>query len=395
MANRKCARTWVWVANVLGRTWKQRGILLVVGFAASALYGAPIRLRVEQRVNPLGIDEMHPTFSWQSDATEPDWKQSGYRILVASSANLLAQSKGDVWDSGRMESSESVNVAYGGVELKSRQRYFWTVAVWDAHGKMERAANEAWWEMGLLQPGEWSAAWIRRRDPNAEQELRSVRWIGLPEASAEQVAQPISAEFSYKFHLDRRPLSAMLHVLAPGAFTTRVNDTVTGHKVAWNSFDFEDVRDALVYGAGAKGDNTIVVSVSAPASRDKTVSLPAALAAVLRLDKGEGEVLDAVSDGEWFARRTGEAGSDWSAAKELGGITELRLGTGMDRLSRAVNPPQRISTDASLFRKEFVASDAVVSARLYITALGSYKAFINGKPIGGDALTPGFTNYRM
>jgi alpha-L-rhamnosidase len=139
--------------------------LLSVG---SAVYAAPVRLRVEQRTNPLGIDVVKPVFSWQSDATERDWKQSGYRILVAGSAAALAQGKGDVWDSGHVDFSESVGIAYGGPELKSRQRYFWTVEVWDGHGAVARAASPVWWEMGLLQPSDWKADWIRRNDPDAD-----------------------------------------------------------------------------------------------------------------------------------------------------------------------------------------------------------------------------------
>jgi alpha-L-rhamnosidase len=371
---------------------KNCSVLLVMGFLASALHGAPVQLRVEQRVNPLGIDEMRPALSWQSDATERGWRQSAYRVLVASSADLLAQGKGDVWDSGRVESSESVNVVYGGPELRSRQRYFWTVEAWDSRGKMERAANGAWWEMGLLGPGDWQGAWIRRSDPAAEKELQSIRWIGLPEARVDEVAQPTSAEFRYTFHLDKKPVSASLHVLSPGKYTARVNGVETGHKSSWNSFDREDVRDRLVFGAGAAGDNTIVVNVTAPVSQDKTVSRPAALAAVLRVDEGNGKAMDVVTDGKWQVR--GAEGASWASAKELGGVTELPLGTGIDRVAHAVAPQDRVDSGASLLRKEFVVSKAVVSARLYVTAMGSYEAFLNGKAVGRDSLIPGFTDYR-
>ncbi len=394
MLNNKRSQKWFSFCNSACRRLgiRQYRVLAVMWFVAGPLYGAPVQLRVEQRVNPLGMDELHPVLSWQSDATEREWRQSAYRVLVASSADLLTQGKPDVWDSGRVESSESVNVAYGGPELKSRQRYFWTVEVWDSRGKIERGASGAWWEMGLLGPGDWQAAWIRRNDPAAEKELQSIRWIGLPEARVEEVAQPASAEFSYKFHLDKKPLSASLHVLSPGKFTARVNGAETGHKSSWNSFDREDVRDRLVSGVGAAGDNTIVVSVTAPVSRDKTISLPAALAAVLRVDEGSGAARDIVSDRKWMVR--GAEGADWVSAKELGGVTELRLGTGIDRVSQAVAAQDRVDSGASLFRKEFAVAKAVVSARLYVTALGSYKAFLNGKAVDEDLLTPGFTDYR-
>ncbi|HEY6374903.1 MAG TPA: family 78 glycoside hydrolase catalytic domain, partial [Edaphobacter sp.] len=362
--------------------------LLAVG---RVVYAVPVRLRVEQSTNPMGIDVVHPVFSWQSDAMERDWKQSGYRILVAGSAAALRQGKGDVWDSGRVDSSESVGIAYGGPELKSRQRYFWTVEVWDGHGTAALAVNPAWWEMGLLQPSDWKAEWIRRNDPDAERELRSIHWIGLPEAETGQVEQPTTAEFEYKLHLDGQPRSASLHVFSPGAFTAHVNGVVTGRKSDWSSFDREDVREQLVYGEGAKGDNLIVVSVVAPKSRDAKASLAAALAAALRIDGGDGKTLDIVSDGQWRVRKPD---AEWSSAKDLGAVTDLRLGTGPDRLGQAVAPPERVSSGASLFRREFAAPGAVVSARLYVTALGSYRAFLNGKAVGESVLTPDFTDYR-
>jgi len=35
----------------------------------------------------------------------------------------------------------------------------------------------------------------------------------------------------------------------------------------------------------------------------------------------------------------------------------------------------------------------VTAARLYVTALGSYRMFINGARVGQDVLTPDFTDY--
>jgi alpha-L-rhamnosidase len=46
-----------------------------------------------------------------------------------------------------------------------------------------------------------------------------------------------------------------------------------------------------------------------------------------------------------------------------------------------------------LFRKQFNTSKKIKSATLYITALGMYEAYLNGKKIGNDYLTPGWTSY--
>ena len=46
-------------------------------------------------------------------------------------------------------------------------------------------------------------------------------------------------------------------------------------------------------------------------------------------------------------------------------------------------------------RNSFRVTKRVVSARLYATALGAYKAYINGKPVGDQVLAPGWTDYRQ
>lgn len=47
-----------------------------------------------------------------------------------------------------------------------------------------------------------------------------------------------------------------------------------------------------------------------------------------------------------------------------------------------------------LFRKTFYAKKKITSARLYISGLGYYEAYINGNKIGDHVLDPGFTTYK-
>lgn len=53
----------------------------------------------------------------------------------------------------------------------------------------------------------------------------------------------------------------------------------------------------------------------------------------------------------------------------------------------------RTSIPAPFLRKSFTVGGKVARARLYITALGLYEAFINGQRIGEGELLPGWTNY--
>ena len=357
--------------------------------AAGEVHAAPVKLRVDQRVNPLGIDVMRPVFSWQSDSVERNWKQSAYRVRVASMQAGLASGKADVWDSGRVASSESVGIAYAGPELKSRQRYYWSVEVWDAQGRSSKPVTTAWWEMGLLAPEDWLAKWIRREDQEEDAELKQIRVIGLRNAEPGPAAQPVKAEFRYQLHLTKRPFGASLHVFAPGSFVAKVNGVETGHKTEWSSFSREEILGHLRFGEGAKGDNEIVLTVSAPKTKDASKSYPAAVAAVVRIGTSATETERIVTGANWQA----SDGASWVAAKDLGTLSELSLGTAADRVSRTP-PPERVASEASLFRREFAVRSGVVSARLYVTGLGSYRVFLNGKRVGEDELTPGFTDFR-
>src|SRR5271168_1098100 len=91
------------------------GIFLLTVFAAAhVVHADPVHLRANSLENPLGIDSLRPTFSWQSNAKTPNWMQSAYEVLVATDAKNLLPGKADGWDSGQIKSSESVNVTYGG-----------------------------------------------------------------------------------------------------------------------------------------------------------------------------------------------------------------------------------------------------------------------------------------
>jgi len=123
----------------------------------------PATLRCEYRVNPQGIDEAQPRLTWQIESGQRGAKQTAYQILVASSAKLLKQNTGDLWDSGNISSGDTVNISYAGKPLVSRQQCFWKVCVWDGNDK-SKWSEAASWTMGLLQPEDWQANYISFRD---------------------------------------------------------------------------------------------------------------------------------------------------------------------------------------------------------------------------------------
>jgi alpha-L-rhamnosidase len=123
----------------------------------------PVDLRCEYLKNPLGIDRIHPRLSWRLQAAPSGGRglmQSAFQILVAASEPALADDKGDLWDSGKMDSDRSNLVTYAGKPLESHQFCWWKVRIWDQKGTASAWSEPAVWTMGLLQPGDWDAKWI-------------------------------------------------------------------------------------------------------------------------------------------------------------------------------------------------------------------------------------------
>jgi alpha-L-rhamnosidase len=140
-------------------------LFAVKGLEASQQQEAASKLRVskllcEYQENPLGIDIPQPKLGWQLLSDHPNQKQRAYQILVASVPGLLQAGKGDLWDSGRVRSTESVHVKYAGAPLKSRLQCYWKVRVWDDSGNASEWSEPGSWEMSLLDQGDWRAVWI-------------------------------------------------------------------------------------------------------------------------------------------------------------------------------------------------------------------------------------------
>ncbi len=120
----------------------------------------PVDLHCEYQVNPLGIDVPHPRMFWKIESPRRNLRQTAYHILVASSADVLRQDRGDLWDSGKAISAETTHVAYSECNLKSLQHIVWKVRVWDGEGNVSDWSPTAEWTMGILEPQDWRAKWI-------------------------------------------------------------------------------------------------------------------------------------------------------------------------------------------------------------------------------------------
>lgn len=91
---------------------------------------APRRLTVNGIASALDLD-VTPRFGWHGNCAE----QTAYEIQVSSTRATLEAGDGDVWTSGKVESTQQNDIRYEGPALTAAERYFWRVRTWDANGE--------------------------------------------------------------------------------------------------------------------------------------------------------------------------------------------------------------------------------------------------------------------
>ena len=116
----------------------------------------PAKLRCEYLMDPLGIDTEKPRLSWVLQSAKRGQGQTGYQIIVADAEEALQQDKGNLWDSGKINSKETINIVYDGEPLESSMSCFWKVRVWDGDGEMSEWNAPAFGEMALLNDDDWA-----------------------------------------------------------------------------------------------------------------------------------------------------------------------------------------------------------------------------------------------
>lgn len=167
----------------------------------------------EYQTAPLSIDVLQPRLSWYCKDDRRGIKQTAYQIMCASSATLLQNDTADIWDSGKVDSAQSVHIEYAGPALQSRQRVYWKVRVWDSCGDMSEWSEIRWWEMGLLSKDEWKAS-----------------WIAAPLAGGPYTTIPCPY-MRKEFACDTKPVKARLYVTALGLYECSINGERIGDDV--------------------------------------------------------------------------------------------------------------------------------------------------------------------
>ena len=263
-------------------------------------------LRVDYLVNPLGIDDTHPQLSWELASSAQNQMQQAYDVQVATSSALLSANTPDLWNSGKVTSSASINVSYGGAALHSREQVYWRVQVWDASGNTSAWSSVAYWEMGLLSSADWSAHWISNTSSGA-----------LP-------------LFAKQFTLTKPISKARLYMTGLGVYDARVNGNAVSKAVLQPPetdylkrviYTTYDVTSLLQQGADTLGvqlGNGIANVPATPGRYEKftaTMSTPKLLAQ-LEVKYTDGTTALIISDTSWRTTSGPTTFSNWFGGED-------------------------------------------------------------------------------
>jgi alpha-L-rhamnosidase len=376
--------------------------ILLFASTVSAQSAKPVKLQCESLSTPLGMDSREPLLSWQMEDERAGARQTAYQIVVGSTEVGVAAGKGDLWDSGRVESENSHGVPYKGTALEPSKRYYWRVVIWDQSGKVSAPSAPTWWETGLLDQGNWNSKWIGYEEP----ELRRVReggalWITNADGEAPKGAEKTNHDFRFHFELGKPVQRGVLYVTGQDSAGAWVNGKLVlttqplppWRQMPWKTYTVRDVSNVL-----RAGQNVLAVEVvryAPPARRGPQNISQSPMNALLYIEATDGsvQIFKSASEG-WKAALN--ASDDWQASDfdDNSWKQAIRYAPptpGSD--SAEIGNPWPTGAVKSL-RRAFEVARPVASARIYATALGAYKLSMNGQRIGREVLAPGWTDFR-
>ena len=113
--------------------------------------------RLEHLQETLGIGTPCPRLSWTVSTTQHNWIQSAYELELSKN--------GELFETKKISSSESVLVPWAFADLKSREQVSVRVRVWDQNQDVSNWSEMLTLELGLLESEDWTARFVSPKIP--------------------------------------------------------------------------------------------------------------------------------------------------------------------------------------------------------------------------------------
>ena len=379
------------------------GIFTFSAFATDDASIYPRDLTVEMLSNPIGIDMPDPRLGWKNSATRDGYgfEQTAYRIAVASTSDLLDKDTPDLWDSGWIESSESIQIPYDGKKLSSDMKVFWKVQVKDQNGSISRWSPTSSWTTGIISQDDWKAEWIAQpaslRQPVS---LDGASWIG--DSESDRKISAVRHEFELGItqeDLDAKRYCAILYYAGNKTFSVLMNGDWCAQSFGM-VFNPDLLRVTDVTEFLRPGKNVLASEIQTDNGTRPAILLKLVVFEINPIDDltpGRGtlgkKIFELMTDNSW------KSDSSLKKGWEMPETDDASL-PNAEVLWEADDAPwgklRRFGESTSpAFRKEFKTAMGkhLSRATLFISGLGMYEASIDGQKIGNRLLDPAMTRY--
>lgn len=349
--------------------------------------------RVDFRHHTVGLDNPQPRFSWELTSNDRGVYQKKYQVQVATSAELLAEDKPDLWDSGAVESEDTIGVIYRGKALPSNQKIFWRVRSFDGDSHPTSWSAPATVTTAIMDADQWESKWIGTGE-SAGSDLDFIKdsnwiWSDYPqdEKDAEwddtrKTSQNAVRYFKRTFDVpEGADLGrAVLYYTGDNVVDIMLNGERIAHSSKWDELKAERHVNHLRSGE----PNTLITRVRNEGSAPNA----AGLVLTLVIPTADGEFV-LHTDEQWVSSRGIEDGAipanlitesreaaDWQPVRILGtwGVPpwhKVRSGT------HPVLP---------ILRKQISVNKEIRQALVHVAAPGHYRLSINGARVGDHFL---------
>ena len=369
-------------------------LIILLAFSRCSNKISITNLKTEYQIEPIGIDVTNPRFSWQMKSDRYGAAQSAYQLIVATSEKNLRK-KTYVFDTKKINSDNSLNIVYNGMDLKPATRYYWQVTVWDENGHKIKS-DVSWFETGLLNSGWGNAQWIGSAYPPLSKYRTSFDIdydVRVNNGSNDAVFVFGVRDSANYVMFDLHLVNGSPHV-------------IICHFQDGNKYDDYDVNIAKIVSPKTFFVTHHINIHALPDGNANKYLLNISVDSVKI--SNETYIVDYSKTDIWkpycrlysigFKQPIGQSAifshiviseKSWNTVlyRNDNPITEHGMG-----MLHVWCPEEE--TGAPMLRKEIAFDKQISSARLYVTARGMYQFYINGKKLGYDFFNPGCSDFR-
>lgn len=310
----------------------------------------PVNLTCGYRTNPLGIDDAVPLLSWKVASSVRNQFQSAYEIEVFQGPISSSGQNAPVWQSGKVNTGQTLQIEYGGLPLKSFTAYYWRVKLYDQQNKSSQWSEPASFETAMLSENDWSAKWIGDGKP-------------APLKEEDFYAADPMPVFKKVFETQKKIKQARLYITGLGYYEALLNGKKVGDHIldpGWTNYDKQiqysvyDITNLLKQGKNVAGVmvgngwyNVLPLRMWGRFNlRDVLATGRPAVKAQIRIEYADGSFETIGTDRNWkmspgpIIRNSVYLGEEYDARAEPAGWLTTSSGDGKWQAAKEVEGPK-------------------------------------------------------